>query len=101
MWTSYGRRAESRPAPAAAPLRAGLAAADRWSAPLAIAILFAYPNPLVSVGLGVLVLHAARLLGRRLNGVGTTPVDAGCALLLFGTLVGFAVAHQRDAAQFG
>ena len=99
MWMSYGRRAESRPAPEAAPLGAVLAVADRWSAPLAIVILFVYPNPLVPVALGVLALHAARLLARRAAGVGATPLDAGYALLVVGSLVGFVVAHHRDAAQ--
>ncbi|MDP8921794.1 MAG: O-antigen ligase family protein, partial [Chloroflexota bacterium] len=99
MWISYGRREASRPAIEAAPLRAVLAAVDRWSAPLAIAVLFAYPNPLVPVALGVLALHAARLLARRLAGVGATPLDAGFALLAVGSLVGFVVAHHREAAQ--
>jgi tetratricopeptide (TPR) repeat protein/O-antigen ligase len=99
MWMSYGRRAESRPAPEAERLRAALDLAARLAAPLAIAVLFLYPNPLVPVALGVLVLLAARGLARRARDGGATPLDAAFGLFLAGTLLGFVVAHNREAAQ--
>jgi tetratricopeptide (TPR) repeat protein/O-antigen ligase len=79
-------------------LVAALKRLERWTLPLAIVLLFAYPNPLVGVALGLLIVSAAAwLLGGRL-GASVSPVDPWLVLLAVGTVVGLAVAHHPDAA---
>ena len=98
MWTSYGERARSGGLSEVRDLTAALARLERWTLPFAIALLFAYPNPLIPVALAVVVASGATrlLLGgawRR-----AAPVDPWIALLVVGTLLGLAVAHLQEAA---
>src|SRR3954471_18977272 len=51
MWTSYGGWARSGGLGEAHDLTAVLTRLERWTLPLAIALLFAYPSPLVWLGL--------------------------------------------------
>jgi len=98
MWTSYGERARSGGLSEVRDLTAALARLERWTLPLAIAILFAYPNPLVPVALAVVVASGATrlvLVGARAR---LAPVDPWLVLLAVGTVLGLAVAHHQDAA---
>lgn len=98
MWMSYGGRARSGALPEARGLAAVLAPIERLALPLAIAILFAYPSPLVPAALAVLAASAGvrAIQGRLLPGV--APADPWLLLLGVGTLLGLAVAHHPDAA---
>jgi tetratricopeptide (TPR) repeat protein len=98
MWTSYGERARSGGLSEVRDLTAVLARLERWTLPLAIAILFAYPNPLVPVALAVLVASGGVRLLRRGIWARATPVEPWIALLAVGTLGGLAVSHNHDAA---
>jgi len=99
MWIPYGRRAESGLRWERLGVHRVLNVADRWLAPVAIAILFAYPNPFVPAALALLATYLIRWIVWRPGDARSTPLDAGFALLLAGTLIGFAVAHRRDAAE--
>ncbi len=55
MWTSYGERARSGAFAEIRDFAAVLARLERWTLPLAIAILFAYPNPLIPVALALVI----------------------------------------------
>ena len=98
MWTSYGGRARSGGLSEVSDLTAALARLERWTLPLAIAILFAYPNPLVPVALAVVVASGAIRLIRGGAWSRLAPVDPWIALLAVGTLFGLAIAHHQDAA---
>ena len=98
MSTSYGERARSRGLPEVRDLTAALARLERWTLPLAIAILFAYPNPLVPVALAIVTASGATRLLRRSALSRLAPVDPWLTLLAIGTVVGLAVAHHQDAA---
>ncbi|MGE3909998.1 MAG: hypothetical protein AB7K36_11625, partial [Chloroflexota bacterium] len=79
-------------------LTAAFSRFERWTLPLAIILLFAYPNPLVSAALGLLAMSGIVRLVRGGLGRSVTPVDAWLGLLAAGTLIGLAVAHQPEAA---
>ena len=98
MWPSYGERARSGGLSEVRDLTAVLARLERWTLPLAVAILFAYPNPLVPVALALLIASGGVRLLR--GGVWSrlAPVDPWLALLAVGTVGGLAVAHHQDAA---
>ena len=98
MWTSYGERARSGGLSEVRDLTAVLARLERWTLPLAIVILFAYPNPLVPVALALLVASGGVRLLRRGIWARATPVEPWIALLAVGTLGGLAVSHNYDAA---
>jgi tetratricopeptide (TPR) repeat protein/O-antigen ligase len=98
MWTSYGGRVRSGGLSEVRDLTVVLARLERWTLPLAIAILFAYPNPLVPVALAVLVASGVVRALRRTMWSRIAPVDPWLALFAVGTLVGLTVAHHQDAA---
>ena len=98
MWPSYGERARSGGLSEARDLPTAVARLERWSLPLAILVLFAYPNPLVPLALAFVVASGAVRLPRRATWSRATPVDPWIALLGIGTLGGLAVAHNQDAA---
>jgi Flp pilus assembly protein TadD len=98
MWPSYGERARSGGLSEARDLPTAVARLERWSLPLAILVLFAYPNPLVPLALALVVASGALRLLRRATWARATPVDPWIALLGVGTLGGLAVAHHQDAA---
>jgi tetratricopeptide (TPR) repeat protein len=103
MWISYGRRTEPLVPPVAGRLCATLARAERWFGPAAVLVLFAYPNPLVPAALIALAASVlARLTLAREVGRACTvdqAIDVGFILLLAGSLVGLAVAHDAEAAR--
>ncbi|MCC6176817.1 MAG: tetratricopeptide repeat protein [Chloroflexi bacterium] len=97
MWMSYGRRAPIRALPEAVRLDGIAARVGRWAAPIAIAVLFVYPNPLVPVALAVLAACAVvQVVRGHLAQAG--PLDAWMGLFALGTLGGLAIAHNADAA---
>jgi tetratricopeptide (TPR) repeat protein len=79
-------------------LAAVLARLERWTLPLAIAALFAYPSPLAYVGLAVVVVIGVARLVRRDVWAGVGVTDPWVGLLGVGTVIGLGVAHQPDAA---
>ncbi len=98
MWTSYGRRDGSLAAPVAERAFVSLSRAECWYGPAAIAVLFAYPNPLVPVALGALTLSLGARLARGQRLASATPLDAGFSLFLLGALLGLGVAENLEAA---
>src|SRR3954447_22205219 len=65
MWTSYGGWARSGGLPEGGTLPAVRGRLQRWTLPLAILILFSYPNPLVLPALAVVALSGVARLARR------------------------------------
>src|SRR5688500_13377408 len=98
MSTSYGERARSGGLSEVRDLGAVLARLERRTLPLAVAILFAYPNPLVPVALAIVVASGATRLLWRGARPWITPVDPWLALLAVGTGLGLAAANPQDAA---
>ena len=98
MWTSYSGRARSGALPEARDLTTALARIERWTLPLAIMLLFAYPNPLVPVALALVAASGTLQLLRGHLASRLSPVDPWLALLGVGTLIGLAVAHSGEAA---
>ena len=98
MWPSYGERARFSAFAEIRDYAAQLARLERWTLPLAIAVLFAYPNPLVPVALALAIASGAvRLIlgGARSR---ATPADPWIVLLALGTVGGLVVAHHQEAA---
>ena len=98
MWTSYGARARSGDLSEVRDLTAALARLERWTLPFAIAILFAYPNPLVPLALALIVASGATRLLKGGAWARLAPVDPWLVMLAIGTVLGLAVAHNQDAA---
>lgn len=98
MWTSYGGWARSGGLPEVGDLSAVLARLERWTLPLALAVLFAYPNPLVLPALIVVVVSTVLRLSRPAAWARATMVDPWVGLLAVGTAIGLVVAHQQEAA---
>jgi tetratricopeptide (TPR) repeat protein len=98
MWTSYSGRARSGAVPEVRDLTTALARIERWTLPLAIILLFAYPNPLVPIALALVAASGGLKLLRGNLVARLTPVDPWLALLGVGTLLGLLVAHNQDAA---
>src|SRR5215207_791366 len=88
MWTSYGGWARSGGLPEADALAAVAARLERWTLPLAILILFAYPNPLVLPALAVVALGGVVRLARRGLLIQAAPVDPWIGLLALATAIG-------------
>lgn len=98
MWTSYSGRARSGALPEARDLTTALARIERWTLPLAILLLFAYPNPLVPVAFALVAASGGLQLLRGHLPARLTPVDPWIAFLGVGSVIGLAVAHNVDAA---
>src|SRR5215216_170752 len=98
MWTSYGGWARSGGLPEVDTLIAVTARLERWTLPLAILMLFTYPNPLVLPALALVALSGIVRLARRGWLAQAAPVDPWIGLLALGTAVGLVVAHSADAA---
>lgn len=98
MSTSYGARARSLGLSEVRDLTAVCARLEHWTLPFAIAILFAYPNPLVPVALAIVVASGAIRLVRHGARPPLAPVDPWLILFALGTALGLAVAHHQDAA---
>src|SRR5215208_1012725 len=97
MSMSYGRRVRVRALPEATSLSGALARIELLLVPLAIVVLFAFPNPLVPVALAVLVASAGVRLARGRLSL-TAPIDAWLLLFGLGTCIGLAVSHHQGAA---
>lgn len=98
MQTSYGGRVRSGALPEAHDLTTALARIERWTLPLAILLLFAYPHPLTPVALALVAASGGLQLLRGHLAARLAPVDPWLALLGVGTLLGLVVAHNQDAA---
>jgi Flp pilus assembly protein TadD/O-antigen ligase len=98
MWTSYGGRSRSSALPEVRDLTAALKRLERWTIPLAVIALFAYPNPFVPAALAVLIVSGGTRLVRTDLWSRLCPVDPWVLLLAVGTGIGFVVAHLTDAA---
>ena len=75
MQTSYSGRARSGALPEAHHLTTALARVERWTLPLAIILLFAYPHPLVPLALALVAASGGLQLLRGNLAAGLTPVD--------------------------
>ncbi|MCC7366874.1 MAG: tetratricopeptide repeat protein [Chloroflexi bacterium] len=98
MWTSYGGRARSGALPEAHDLATALARVERWTLPLGILLLFAYPNPLTPLGFALVAASIVLQIVRGGVFARLAPVDPWLLLLALGTGVGFVVAHEPGAA---